>query len=263
MNNTDIARKLLDHALALEENGHSLYRVRAYRRAAALIRMLPLSIREALEEGGREALEDLPGIGRHLAYTLEKLIRDGELRTLGPKPEQTDPRMRMTALPGVGDRTIERIQEAGLLTLDAVEEATEDGTLERVGVTGRCLRGIQTALAARRRERLLHVAETHEPSIADLLDVDADYRDLAASQEQRGEGSPVLCERRDGWTLRATFSNSPLAHRLGETRDWVVIHFTNGTESGERIIVTETRPPVPGQRVVRGREAECHACWAS
>jgi hypothetical protein len=69
--------------------------------------------------------------------------------------------------------------------------------------------------------------------------------------------------RRNGWTFWASFSHSSLAHRLGQTRDWVVIRFANGAQNGERTIVTETRPPQFGQRVVRGREAECQACWAS
>src|SRR5262249_42282488 len=156
----------------------------------------------------------------------------------------------------------ERLQEAGISTLEEIELADAE-RLHDVGLSDRRIQGIQTALAARRRERLCQVSAACEPSIADLLAVDVDYRELAQSQENRSEGSPVLTVQRDGWTLHATFSASPLAHRLGQSRDWVVIHFTNGVEKGERIIVTETRPPLCGQRVVRGREHECQACWAS
>src|SRR5262245_41815538 len=74
---------------------------------------------------------------------------------------------------------------------------------------------------------------------------------------------PVLRTRRGEWTFRATFSPTATAYRLGLTRDWVVIRFSNGTDSGERIVVTETRNYLRGQRVVRGRERECQACWAS
>jgi hypothetical protein len=40
--------------------------------------------------------------------------------------------------------------------------------------------------------------------------------------------------------------------------DWAVIYFhqDSGPE-GQRTIVTETRRPLAGRRVVRGREAEC------
>jgi DNA polymerase (family 10) len=263
MDNTTIARKLLDHALSLESHGHSLYRVRAYRRAAGVIQRLPVALSELFEEGGREALEGLPGVGAHLAYTLEKLIREGEIRTLGPKPHETNPRERVIGLAGVGTRALERMQGAGITTVEEVEAASVEGTLQEIGLSERRIDGIQTALAARRRERLTEVAVAHEPAISNLLAVDADYRELAASQENRSEGSPILTIHRDGWTLQATFSASPLAFRLGQSHDWVVIHFSNGLETGERIIVTETRPPLCGQRVVRGREHECHACWAS
>src|SRR5258708_12390319 len=101
MDNTTSARKLLDYALSLEEHGHSLYRVRAYRRAAGVIQMLPVALGDLVEQGGREALESLPGVGAHLAFTLEKLVRDAELRTLEPKPAHRTPRQRHTSLPVV------------------------------------------------------------------------------------------------------------------------------------------------------------------
>ena len=58
--------------------------------------------------------------------------------------------------------------------------------------------------------------------------------------------------------MTALFSNTALAHQLGRTGDWVVIYFNRegGTEH-QRSVVTETRGPLEGQRVVRGREAEC------
>ncbi len=69
---------------------------------------------------------------------------------------------------------------------------------------------------------------------------------------------PVLHVDRDGWSLTALFSNTALAHELGRTRNWVVIYF--GREGGpehQRTVVTETRGPLEGWRVVRGREAAC------
>src|SRR5436305_13485855 len=91
MDNTTIAERLLDQARELESKGHNLYRVRAYRKAASLVKMLPVELEELVREGGREALQALPGIGPHLAITLESLAREGRLLTLGPKPEEADP----------------------------------------------------------------------------------------------------------------------------------------------------------------------------
>lgn len=48
------------------------------------------------------------------------------------------------------------------------------------------------------------------------------------------------------------------AHRLGRTRDWVVVYFYDKDHvEGQHTIVTESRGVLGGKRVVRGREAEC------
>ena len=72
MNNTAIARRLLDHAAALEAGGDNLYRIRAYRRAAFAVMTYPRPLADVLAAGGRRALEDVPGVGDHLAYTIER-----------------------------------------------------------------------------------------------------------------------------------------------------------------------------------------------
>jgi DNA polymerase (family 10) len=274
MDNTTIARYLLEHAATLEQNGHNLYRVRAYRRAASVVRMFPRELSELLQEHGREGLEAVPGLGSHLAYTIEGLIRTGEFRTLGPGVEPVDPHDALTSLPGVGPRLAQRMrEELGITTVEQVEDAAREGRLQRVGIGPKRLRGMLEVLASRRSGQRCPKARPSEPSVADLFEVDEEYRSLAECRGVRlaswngrpadaGE-VPVLQTRRGDWTLRATFSNTPLAHRLGLTRDWVVIRFDNGETVGERTVVTETRNHLNGQRVIRGRERECQACWAS
>jgi len=71
---------------------------------------------------------------------------------------------------------------------------------------------------------------------------------------------PVLHTERGAWHFTALFSNTPRAHELARTRDWVVVYFRADHEiEGQRTIVTETHGPLAGRRVVRGRESECHA----
>jgi hypothetical protein len=274
MNNTTIARRLLDHAATLEANGQSLFRVRSYRRAAAVVQMLPRPVSEMLAEGGRQALEAVPGIGEHLSYTLEGLVRTGELKTMGADAGPVDPERELTSLPGVGPRLALRMrEELGITSVEDVERAAQAGRLRRVGIGPKRLRTLLEVLASRRRGLVEAEAAQGEPAVGDLLAVDEEFRKLAASRNLRlsswdgvaaEDGSaPVLQTRRGGWSFRATFSNTPLAHRLGLTRDWVLIRFSDGTTCGERTVVTETRNHLCGQRVVRGRERECQACWAS
>lgn len=255
MTNTTIASHLLSHAGELESHGHNLYRVRAYRKAAALVKMLPVELEQLLDVGGRPALQALPGIGSHLAVTLESLVREDRLRTMGPKPEETDPEERLTSLPGVGPVTALRLtEELGVETASAVVPER----LSLVGVGPKRRRNIEAVL----RERRHREAPACEPSVEELLGVDEEYRALVAVRGE-GLGTPILRTSRGGWNFRVTFSPSPLAYRLGRQRDWIAIHFDNGEHSGERIIVTESRAPNAGQRVVRGRERECQVSWAS
>jgi DNA polymerase/3'-5' exonuclease PolX len=93
MDNATIARRLMDYAHELEAERESLYRVRAYRQAAATILGLDRPLGDLLAEAGRAGLAALPGIGAHLAYTLEGLLRTGEWRTLHPLTGTPDRRV--------------------------------------------------------------------------------------------------------------------------------------------------------------------------
>ena len=53
------------------------------------------------------------------------------------------------------------------------------------------------------------------------------------------------------------YSNTARAHELGKTDDWVVIYYEQDGEEDQCTVVTETRGPLAGRRVVRGREQEC------
>jgi DNA polymerase (family 10) len=87
MENLEIARQLTDYAHFLESRGASLYRVRAYRKAAETILGLSRPVSDLLEEHGRKAIRKLPGIGPHLSYTIEGLVETGEFRTVDGEDE--------------------------------------------------------------------------------------------------------------------------------------------------------------------------------
>lgn len=70
-----------EHARALAAESGNVYRIRAYRQAAQTVAWLDRPLTAVLAERGRAGLEALPGIGRHLSYTLEGLLRTGEFRT--------------------------------------------------------------------------------------------------------------------------------------------------------------------------------------
>ena len=77
MNNAEIAKRLLEYARTLAI-GSQLFRSRAYRTAAFVIQGLDRPVEELLAETGRAGLAELPGIGSHLAFTIEVLATTGE-----------------------------------------------------------------------------------------------------------------------------------------------------------------------------------------
>jgi DNA polymerase/3'-5' exonuclease PolX len=87
MSNREMAIQLTDYAHFLETRGASLYRVKAYRKAAETLLGLPRPIEDLYETDGRKGIQKLPSIGSHLSYTIEGLIRTGEFQTLDGEEE--------------------------------------------------------------------------------------------------------------------------------------------------------------------------------
>jgi hypothetical protein len=271
MDNHAIAQELIAHAGELERDEGNLYRVKAYRRAAETVLGLDRPVAEVIARHGRKGLEALPGIGTHLAYTIEHLVRTGELCTL--TPDAVAPEQRVCNVPSVGAALTELLAtRLGVVTIQELEAAARDGHLDQLGLGIRRTQKLRAALAKHRAEGRPAPSPTDEPPVAELLELDAEYRRQAEAGQlptlsprrhnpEQEAWLPILHTRRDGWRCRVLFSNTALAHRLRRTRDWVVIYFTGEQASGQRTVVTETRGDLHGLRVVRGREAECRAYY--
>lgn len=276
--NRQIAETLREIAdlLALQEA--SPYRTAAYRAAAATIEELTEEVSVLLERAGVAGLVDLPAIDRTLAAAIVELVQTGRLGLLDRLHGRLDPETLFSALPGVGKKTARAIADMlHVDTLEALEVAAHEGRLAEVpGLGPRKIKAIVASLAERLDGRRRPAPEAApvaaaEPAVSVLLDVDAEYRARAAKNElQRiaprhhnptGERwLPILHTQRDGWHFTALYSNTARAHELQRTHDWVLLYFANGDvdhRERQRTVVTETHGPLEGQRVVRGREAEC------
>ena len=78
MDNLSLAQRLREHARQLDGQDGNLFRIRAYRRAAQIVLGLDREVTEILAASGARKLQDIPGIGAHLAFTIEHLARTGE-----------------------------------------------------------------------------------------------------------------------------------------------------------------------------------------
>ena len=277
--NAGVADRLEEVAHILEEQGANRYRVRAYRRAAGILRTLPTSVAEILKQGGPPALEELPAIGESLARSIRDLVLTGRLPMLERLRGQGDPVALLASVPGIGQRTAARLHhDLDIDTLEDLEMAAHDGRLATLGGIGeKRLAGIRDSLAQRlgrvRRPLELGAGEAEEPAVAELLDVDREYREKGASGALRtiaprrfnptGEAwLPVLHTQRGSRHYTALFSNTPKAHRMGTTRDWVVLYFDGGRGERQRTVITAQWGALRGRRIVRGRENECAALYA-
>lgn len=288
--NSEISEVLERVADLLEAQAANRYRVGAYRAAAETIRNHEIPLAEILAQGGVEAVDALPTIGRTIAAHVAELVHRRSLSLLERLEGEVSPEQLLSTLPGIGPELALRIHHTlDVDTLEELEVAAHDGRLDGVAGFGpRRIRAIREQLAAilgrsaRHRARRQSWLASHDrrdpetlprPSVGILLEVDADYRAGAACGQlprisprrfnpDRKAWLPVLHSEKDGWHLSALFSNSARAHELEKTDDWVVLHYSRDGDEGQCTIVTEYRGPLKGKRVVRGRDDECHAHYA-
>ena len=273
--NETVAGRLEEVARLLEEQGANPFRVRAYRNGAATLRQLERPVSELLGSGGLEALEALPAIGESLARAIRTLVEHGRLPQLDRLRGEADPVALLGTVPGIGSRMAQRLHdELHLESLEELEAAAHDGRLAAVpGIGDKRLTAVRDHLAqrlqrVRRPPQEPAVRPGDDPEVAEILDVDAEYRRRAAGGELpliaprrfNPEGRawlPVLHATRGERHYTALFSNTRRAHELGTTGDWVVIYLDG--ERGERqwTVITSTRGALAGRRIVRGREDEC------
>ena len=243
--NKEVADALAEVGRLLAEQGANPYRARAYEQAAATIRELDHPVAELLRSEGMAGLEKLPGIGVNLAHAIRDLVLTGRLPMLE--------RLRGEAHPDA---------EPPLpIPASRAHPGPDPDELD-------------AAVHGRHPAEPAEPAESAAPPIAELLEVDREYREKAASGQlyritprlqnpHRDAWLPVLHTHRGERHYTALFSNTPRAHQLGMTSDWVVIYYDGaGRPERQCTVITARFGPLAGQRVVRGREGECASHYA-
>jgi hypothetical protein len=267
LTNEAVAERLTAIADSLERPDGNPHRVRAYRTAAAVVNRLQQPVSEVLGHGGRAELEELPGVGKRLSRVIEELTLTGHAATL--EQQVGGPVAVLSSVAGIGPGLAEVLhRRLGLNTLEELERAAHDGRLASVpGFGPKRVRGVREILAGRFR-RPTGGPPADPPPVADLLELDAAYRERAATGVLRQVAPrrfnptaaawlPVWKTRKNGRAYRLMFSNTPLAHRLGKVREWVVVYFGKDGATGQCTVTTAHDGPLAGRRVVRGREVEC------
>jgi hypothetical protein len=282
LDNHQIAECLEEVADLLEAQGANMFRVRAYRTAAGNLRELPRPVHEIISTAGSAGLLELPGIGHSLARAIEQLCLTGRLPLLQRLRGDAGPERLFMTLPGIGLEFATRIHEQlGVESLAELAASARDGRLAKVPGMGRKrLRAIEETLRGRFRAPLAPPPaaapqhhEVEEPSVAEILDIDREYRQKAAEGRLRliaprrlnptGKAwLPVLHTQRGLHQYTALYSNTARAHELGMTHDWVVVFRDDHDGHGQWTLITSQFGPLRGKRIIRGREAECDAFYS-
>lgn len=281
IDNQTIAGILREAGDLLESQGANPFRAQAYRYAGEVIGALQSPLTDLIAERGPSALQDLPGIGKSLTKSVEKILKTGRLPLLERLRAEAEPETVLATIGGIGPVLARRLKnELGVTTLADLEKALAGKKLEKVpGFGEKRLRAIRESLAGRlRREgsegELSNEPEEgtrsvpNEPPVSTLLDIDREYRDRAKRGElpkitpkrfnpTKEAWLPILHTERDGQHFTALFSNTARAHSLGVTRDWVVIYRDERDGDGQWTVITSGYGALRGRRIIRGREQEC------
>jgi len=127
--NEQIAELFENMGSLLEMKGDTIFKIRAYQRAARIIEQLSLPLAQAVENG--EDLTKIPGVGKAISEKIAEFIGTGQVATYQRLLEELPPGvLDLKDIPGIGPKTAVAIGvELGISTVEGVAEAAADGRL--------------------------------------------------------------------------------------------------------------------------------------
>jgi len=133
--NVTIAERLDTLAALLDLAGAGYYSVRAYRRAAELIRASPAPVAELVRQG---RVRELRGIGASIESRLQELVETGTLREIEELQAEVRPELvGLARLAGMSpQRMVELARVLGVTSADELREAAAAGRLRDVPGVG-------------------------------------------------------------------------------------------------------------------------------
>ncbi|MBT5320218.1 MAG: PHP domain-containing protein, partial [Chloroflexi bacterium] len=136
MDNQSVAQVFADIATLMQLKGESVFKIRAYTRAAEVFEHLPGQV--SLLAQDEETLKEIPGIGDAIASKTHELVTTGKMEFFERLRGEFAPGLLdIMTVPEVGPKTAMRAAEdLGIESIEELEAALRDGsfaTLPRVG----------------------------------------------------------------------------------------------------------------------------------
>jgi len=131
LSNAEIADRLASLAQLLSAQRENPYKIKAYQRAAAKIRMLSESIEELVRD--EVDLTAYAGIGEAISGAIQEIVRTGTLGKLEKLRSQSSPELASLGdYPRLDPKRVLRVyKKLGISSIDALREKLENGELEK------------------------------------------------------------------------------------------------------------------------------------
>jgi len=244
MRNEDVADALDLLADVLEFKGENPFKLRAYRKAARVLRDLQEDVSTLVAEG---RLRDLPGIGEGIEKKVAQFVKTGKMDALEAAMEGVSPGIvEIMKIPGVGPRTAALAREKlNVQSVEELAEAARSGRLTELPGMGakkaeNILKGIEFMRRAKGRMPLGKVLPLVE-SLLDELRRHGVKNVVAAGSLRRmcetiGD-IDILASGRSGEKIVRAFTGLPLVARVlasGDTKGSILT--ADGTQVDLRVV---------------------------
>lgn len=189
VHNEDIAVIFDEMANLLEIEEANPFRVRAYRNAARTIRGLGRELQEMLADG--EDLTRLPGIGKDLAAKIAEILASGHAKALDKLHKEVPASLEaLLKIPGLGPKRVKVLyQDLHIKTLKQLENAARRGKLSALpGFGAKTEQRILEAVGAQRsleKRFLRNVARQYAEPLVQYLQVVAGVNDVVVAGSYR------------------------------------------------------------------------------
>ncbi len=252
MENAEIARTLDAYAALLDLAGAGNWSVRAYRRAADLIRSLPTPVDELVRSG---RARELRGIGSGIEARLRELVETGRIAELEELEREVEPELvALGRYLGIGPQRLVTLGRAlGIRTADELRAAAAEGRLrEAPGIGPTSEKKILAALARGPKPARRGLTRNRALALADAIA--APIGALPAGELRRGcelVHRVVLVSKTPGSLER--FVGHPAVVSVLERDERRAFGVT---VEGIPVELIETRPGLWGTELVRATGSE-------
>jgi DNA polymerase (family 10) len=258
LSNAEIADRLSSLAQMLTVEKANPYKVRAYRRAAAVIRGLGESIEELVRS--EADLRVYAGIGEGISAAIREIVQTGTLKSLENFRSTASPELvGLTGHPRLDPQRVLRVyKKLGISTVDALRSALQSGQIERT-FGSRMAQHVRYGLVETEAILLYH-AHPLSTSIENFLRTKAGAERVEAAGEYRRRVE--IIDRFDFLIQAAEFNPVIEAMmRYGGRTSLIESSATSATytlPSGPLLCLEHVQPNVWGTALIRATGSAVH-----